>query len=154
MTQVSLITNARLISSQCSPANSKTIILQYDQGTSNGRHVELLQKMRKGLGDIIKQRWMNPNSNNPPMGIRWVKNKIGEMFIESDQRPFFVPGQFHNVVIGCAKHFNFFGVDDIKAHVPQEGPDRKRHVFIQQEFCHLADLSKGTYSASRIKPAA
>src|SRR5208337_1289391 len=114
MTQVSLITNARLISSQCSPANSKTIILQYDQGTSNGRCVKLLQKMCKGLSDIIKQGWMDANSNNSPMGIRRVKNKISEMFAESDQSPFFAPGQFHNMVIGCAKHFNFLGMDDIK----------------------------------------
>ncbi len=37
---------------------------------------------------------------------------------------------------------------------PNAGERVNRDIFIQQELYQPADLSKGTYSASRIKPAA
>jgi len=54
--------------------------------------------MRKGRSDMIGQGWMDANSNNSPMSGRRVKDKINEMFVESEQCPFFEPGRFHNVV--------------------------------------------------------
>lgn len=132
----------------------KTFLIQYDQRTSNGRHVKLLKEMIEGLNDVRKQRRLDANSNDSPMHAGWIAHKISEMFVKSDQGPFFLPGLIHHLIIGNTEHSDFFGMDDIKVHASKKDSNGRRHVFIQQEFRHQADRSKRTYSASRIRPAA
>lgn len=88
-----------------------------------------------------------PSSALPLPVVGWDRG-------EGYQRSFFLPSKVHDLIIGSPEHSGIFGVNDVEVQALEKYANGGRHVFIEQELRHQADLSKGTYSASRIRPAA